>query len=75
MRPIVHGLEDKYAAKIDFVYLDIDDPASEPAKRKLGYRVQPDFFLIDANSNVIQRWIGYVEAKAFEEGLSKIAGQ
>jgi hypothetical protein len=42
MQPIVHGLEDKYAAKIDFVYLDIDDPTSEAAKRKLGYRVWPD---------------------------------
>ena len=53
MRPIVHGLavfhkggtlRDKYGAKIDFVYLDIDDPTTAEAKRKLGYRVQPDFY-------------------------------
>lgn len=72
MRPVVHGLEDKYAAKIDFVYLDIDDPASDAAKRKLGYRVQPDFYLIDTNGAVIQRWIGAVEARSLEEALSKI---
>ena len=75
MRPIVHGLEDKYNAKIDFVYLDIDDPTSEPAKRKLGYRVRPDFYLIDAQGNVIQRWIGSVDAKTLEQALSKIAAQ
>ena len=72
MRPIVHGLEDKYAAKIDFVYLDIDDPTSGAAKRKLGYRVQPDLYLLDANGNIVQRWIGFVEAKTLEAGLSKI---
>ena len=72
MRPIVHGLEDKYAAKIDFVYLDIDDPTSGAAKRKLGYRVQPDLYLLDANGNIVQRWIGFVEAKTLEAALSKI---
>ena len=72
MRPVVHGLEDKYAAKIDFVYLDIDDPTSEAAKRTLGYRVQPDYYLIDANGNIVQRWIGFVEAKAIEQALSQV---
>jgi hypothetical protein len=72
MRPVVHGLEDKYAAKVDFVYLDIDDPTSDAAKRKLGYRVQPDLYLIDAQGNIVQRWIGLVQAKSLEEALSKI---
>jgi hypothetical protein len=72
MRPVVHGLEDKYAAKVDFVYLDVDDPTSDAAKRKLGYRVQPDLYLIDAQGNIVQRWIGLVEAKSLEEALSKI---
>ncbi len=72
MRPIVHGLEDKYAAKIDFVYLDIDDPTSEPAKGKLGFRVQPDLYLIDADGNIVQHWIGFAEAKTLEAALSKI---
>ena len=75
MRPIVHGLEDKYSAKIDFVYLDVDDSATTAAKRKLGYRVQPDYYLLDADGKVIQRWIGSVEAKAFEEGIAKALGQ
>jgi len=75
MRSIVHGLEDKYGAKIDFVYLDIDDPATAEAKRKLGYRVQPDFYLLDANGKIIQRWVGSVEAKTFEEGLAQVVSK
>ena len=74
MRPIVHGLEEKYSAKIDFVYLDIDDPTTAEAKRKLGYRVQPDFYLLDAKGQIVQRWIGSVDAKSFEEGLAQVMG-
>ena len=74
MRPIVHGLEDKYAAKIDFVYLDIDDPTSEPAKGKLGFRVQPEFYLLDGRGNIVQKWIGYAEAPAFEAALARLVG-
>ena len=57
---------------MDFVYLDIDDPTSEAAKRTLGYRVQPDYYLIDANGNILQHWIGFVEGKAIEQALSKV---
>jgi len=41
----------------------------------LGYRVQPDFYLLDANGKIIQRWVGSVEAKAFEEGLAQVMGK
>lgn len=68
----MHGLEDKYSDKLDFVYLDIDEAGTEPIKRKLGYRVQPDFFLIDASGQVIQRWIGSIDAAALEQGLKQI---
>ncbi len=75
MRPIVHGLETKYAAKIDFIYLDIDDPASGPIMRSLGFRYQPEFYLLDDRGNVIQKWLGYAEAPSFEVGLAKVLGK
>jgi hypothetical protein len=75
MRPIVHGLEAKYAAKIDFIYLDIDDPATEPIRRNLGFRYQPEFYLVDDRGNVIHRWLGYAEAPSFEVGFAKVLGK
>ena len=65
MAPIVHGLEVEYNGKIKFVYLDIDDPANDAFKRELGYRVQPHFYLLDGNGNVIQQWLGRVSANDF----------
>lgn len=73
MAPIVHGLEAKYQGRIIFTYLDIDDPATASFKQALGYRVQPHFFLLDANGNIIEQWLGYVKedvfVSAFEAGL------
>jgi len=65
MAPIVHGLEAEYYNQIDFAFLDIDDPANNDFERKLGFRVQPHFFLVDGNGNIIQQWAGSVTADAF----------
>jgi hypothetical protein len=69
MIPIVHGLEAKYNDRIGFVYLDIDDNATDPFKRELGYLVQPHFFLVDANGNVVKSWLGRVSAEELEQAL------
>jgi hypothetical protein len=65
MAPIVHGLEDRYTDRIAFSYLDIDDPATAEFRATLGYRVQPEFYLLDAQGNVLQKWIGPVQEQAF----------
>lgn len=69
MLPIVHGLEARYGDQINFVYLDIDDPATSEFKRALGYRVQPHFFLLDGQGNVLHSWLGSVPADELEAAL------
>ena len=73
MKPIVHGLQAKYLDRIIFVYLDIDDAATVELKKALGYRVQPHFFLVDAQGTVITQWLGFVDegefSRAFDEAL------
>jgi hypothetical protein len=65
MAPIVHGLEVEYYDKIKFSYLDIDNPANDEFKSALGFRVQPQFFLLDENGEIIQQWVGSVSADDF----------
>lgn len=66
MAPIVHGLEAEYSDQINFVYLDIDDPANDEIKRALGYRVQPHFYLLDGNGEIIQQWVGSLSEEDFK---------
>jgi hypothetical protein len=70
----VHGLEAKWAEQVNFVYLDIDDPATEPFQRQLGYRVQPHMFLVDEDGQVLQQWLGLVDGGTLEEALQQATG-
>ncbi len=73
MAPIVHGLEAEYVDRMNFVYLDIDNPANSTFKKQLGYRVQPHIFLLDGRGAILEQWLGYVSEAdlraAFEAAL------
>jgi hypothetical protein len=75
MAPMVHGLEAKYFGKIRFVYLDADDPATFEFQRALGFRYQPEFYLLDGNGNVLKKWIGFVSQEDFESVFSQTPAQ
>ncbi|MBM2842894.1 MAG: Thioredoxin [Anaerolineales bacterium] len=70
----MHGLEAEWGDQVDFVYLDIDDSATEPFKRQLGYRVQPHMFLVDGDGVVLQQWLGFVDAATLEAALEQATG-
>lgn len=75
MAPIVHGLEAEYGDRMNFVYLDIDDPATKQFKDELRYRVQPHLFLVDEQGKVMKQWLGFVREEdlreSFEAALSR----
>ena len=66
MAPVVHGLEEKWGDHVDFVYLDIDDNQTKPFKQQLGFQYQPHFFLLDGEGNVVQQWVGLVQAETLQ---------
>jgi hypothetical protein len=74
MAPIVHGLEAKYHGQINFAFLDVDDPLTEPFRKELGFRFQPAFYLLDAEGNVLKQWLGFVPAEEFEAEFAKALG-
>ena len=65
MAPMVHGLEAEYFGKIKFSYLDADDPQTAGFQRTLGFYYQPEFYLLDANGNVLKKMVGYVSEDEF----------
>lgn len=70
MAPIVHGLESEFYPEVNFVYLDIDDPATSSFKSALSYRYQPHFFVLDGEGNVLQQWLGPVGEEEFRQALN-----
>jgi thiol-disulfide isomerase/thioredoxin len=58
MAPTIHSLEALYGSRMNFIYLDIDDPATSNYKQALGYRYQPQFLLLDQDGKVLKTWVG-----------------
>lgn len=55
---MVHGLEIEYWGQVEFAYLDVDSSAVGKFKDQLGFRYQPQLFLIDGDGNVVQEFAG-----------------
>ena len=64
---MVHGLEATYFGKIKFSYLDAGDPRTLDFQRALGFRYQPEIYLLDGNGNLLQKWVGYTSQEEFEQ--------
>jgi len=69
MAPLVHAVEEDYQERVNFVYLDIDDPAANYFMEELGYVSQPHFFLVDPQGVIIQQWEGYVKIEELIEAI------
>jgi len=72
LAPVLKNLENKYAGKIQFIYLDIDDPKTNPFKQALGFHYQPHLFLIDGEGKVLMQWVGYVAEEELDAVLSSL---
>ena len=64
---MVHGLEAKYFGRIQFTYLDADDSRTLDFQRTLGFRYQPEVYLLDGGGNVLKKWVRYTSEQQFEE--------
>ncbi len=71
MAPMVHGLEAKYYGVIKFSYLDASDPNTQDFQRALGFRYQPEFYLLDGQGNLLQKWVGFVSQDQFEAAFAQ----
>ena len=71
MAPMVHGLEATYFGKVQFTYLDADDARTQGFQRALGFRYQPELYLLDANGNVLMKFIGFVSQGELEAAFAQ----
>ena len=50
---MVHGLEKRYAGKVDFVYLDVSEDRAAAAMDKYEFVGTPQFVFVDAGGHPI----------------------
>jgi len=69
MAPMLNDLAGEYEGKLNFIFLDVDDPANKKFRDALNYRIQPQFFLLDKQGSIIKQWQGYVEEEELQAAI------
>jgi thioredoxin-like negative regulator of GroEL len=67
MAPIMNKLEQQYQGRINFVYMDVDDPRTATFRRELRYKAEPYYVLIDGQGKMLKQWGGYVKEEDFRQ--------
>ncbi len=69
MAPVINGLESRFSTQVNFVYLDLEDPANSMLNVLGENQVPPILFLLDGQGNILKHWRGLVEPAELEQAL------
>lgn len=70
LAPSIHGLEEIYSARMNFIYLDIDNPINQAQMDAFGFYYQPFIILLDPNGIVLRSWVGGgIDPLELQEGI------
>jgi hypothetical protein len=67
---MVHGLEKRYAGRIDFVYLNVEDEKTAAVRDKYEFVGTPQFILVDAKGQQVGKHLfGLLDEKVLTAAL------
>jgi hypothetical protein len=66
MQPVVHGLEQEYGGRVDFLYLDVADERNREAMQRLGFTSTPHFFVLRPDGSIVWEHSGILTREALE---------
>lgn len=76
MRPTMHELQDEYNGRIDFLYINIDDKATESVQRQFGFGgLRPTIVFLDAKGQEIGRLVGLQDKDTVQQYLDSLVGE
>jgi hypothetical protein len=75
MQPIVNGLEEQYAAEVEFISLNSEDgDQGEAAFAAYGLRGHPSIVLVRPGGQISAIKLGVVTAKELEQAIQTALG-
>lgn len=70
----MNGLQAQFGEEIEFIVLNIDDPATLPLRQQYNMVQRTNYVLVNARGEVVQRWFGALNedevARALREFLA-----
>lgn len=72
MAPVVHGLEQQYKDRLDFLYLNIAEGRNRPAMQKYGFVSTPHFFFVRSDGIAVESIRGVVPADSITGAIGRL---
>lgn len=72
MAPIVHGLEQQFSGRIDFLYLNVSQVDTRDAQTRYGFKATPHFIFLRADGTAVQDIQGVVPADSLLSALNRL---
>ncbi len=74
MRPVVHGLDQRYGDRVAFAGVDYNNTANRDLVTRHQVRGHPTFVVLDPHGDLVKRFVGYTTAAELEAALRVAAG-
>ncbi len=73
--PVLQALAEQFAGKVEFVRVNVDNPADTATRQRFGLVDRSQYALVNAQGEVVKRWFGLLnEARVSSELEALIAG-
>ncbi len=70
MKPIVDGIESRYAGRLIVVRVDVTHALGRSVGQELGFQYTPTFIYYDAQGHEVWRSVGNLDEKQLEQSLN-----
>lgn len=75
MRPVIHGLQDRYRDKVDFIYLDIDAANTKDLQKTLGFTgLRPTLIFVTPEGTEMDRLVGVQASDQIAQKIDALMG-
>lgn len=75
IKPIMEELERRYGRQVEFVKLNVDDPANQPLAKQYGVNGIPAIFFLDGRGRTVNNVVGFRSAAELEGSIKKLLAQ
>ncbi len=75
MKPVVHGLEKRYAGRVDVLFFDVSDKKYHEVKRKLKSEATPHFILLRADGTRVREWTGVIPEQTMTAAIDDLLAE
>ena len=75
MRPVVHGLDQRYGDRVAFVSIDHENRANAALLDRYRVRGYPTVVVLGASGELAKRFVGLTEVGTLETAIRQVAGE